>query len=207
MTDRSNSTRRDIIEENEDKGKDEFEGENVESVSTLVIDQEDRTAIVDQAKTGTPAEVCGVLGGTFGENRSRVESIHPAENDATDSRSRYRIDPEDLFEILETLDDRGADVVGFYHSHPTGPSKPSPVDVASATWPDRSYVIVSLDPTVEMTSWRWRATVDEGESTVEAAESREQETESSESDLESPSIVRSPTETEGWFEREQVRVE
>jgi proteasome lid subunit RPN8/RPN11 len=61
-------------------------------------------------------------------------------------------------ELLDALEARGPDLVGFYHSHPAGPPAPSATDVARATWPGLSYVIVVLDgrhPYVG--SWRWNA--------------------------------------------------
>ncbi|MGM0606722.1 MAG: Mov34/MPN/PAD-1 family protein, partial [Halobacteriota archaeon] len=49
------------------------------------------------------------------------------------------------------------EVVGFYHSHPGGPSGPSETDARLAAWPGHSYVIVSLaGGTAEFGSWRWR---------------------------------------------------
>jgi proteasome lid subunit RPN8/RPN11 len=47
------------------------------------------------------------------------------------------------------------DVVGWYHSHPDHPSRPSGYDKDHA-WPWYSYIIVSVDSAVAkvMTSWR-----------------------------------------------------
>jgi proteasome lid subunit RPN8/RPN11 len=51
----------------------------------------------------------------------------------------------------------GADVIGFYHSHPDHPARPSQYDLDHA-WPFMSYVIVSVLAGVPgaMTSWRLR---------------------------------------------------
>jgi proteasome lid subunit RPN8/RPN11 len=50
---------------------------------------------------------------------------------------------------------RGLDVVGWYHSHPDHPARPSEYDREHA-WPWYSYIIVSVTKGVagEMTSWR-----------------------------------------------------
>ncbi|MEY7848812.1 desampylase [Natrarchaeobius sp. A-rgal3] len=115
-----------------------------------------RDAVLERARAGRPHEICGVLGGTFDpDGRSRVRSEYPAENVADRPRTRYRIDPEEQLEIFEQLDDRGEEIVGFHHSHPRGPADPSETDAAEATWPNRSYLIVSLDP-LAVGSWRWR---------------------------------------------------
>jgi len=103
-----------------------------------------------------PDEVCGVLGGAYEpDGRSRVRSQYPAENVAETPRTRYEIDSEQQLRIFERLEDRGEEIVGFYHSHPRGPPRPSATDAARATWPDRSYLVVSLEP-LEVGSWRWR---------------------------------------------------
>ncbi|MFA9502179.1 desampylase [Natrinema sp. H-ect1] len=115
-----------------------------------------RETILERARDGTPEEICGVLGGEYDpDGRSRVASQYPAGNVADDPRTRYEIDPEQQLRLFDRLEDRGEAIVGFYHSHPRGPARPSATDAANATWPDRSYVIVSLEP-LEIGSWRWR---------------------------------------------------
>ena len=96
-----------------------------------------------------------MLAGEHGED-SAVERAVPTENVADSPRTTYAIDPEEQLEIMDELDDAGLDVVGFYHSHPQGPDRPSTTDEAQATWAGHSYLIVSLsgaEPTVGC--WRW----------------------------------------------------
>ena len=112
--------------------------------------------IVYHAYEGGDEEVCGVLAGEYGEETSRVLATHRAENVAETPQIRYRIDPEEQFEIVEAIEDAGREIVGFYHSHPTGGTTPSETDAARATWPDRSYVICALDGYPFVGSWRWR---------------------------------------------------
>lgn len=122
----------------------------------IVLPSSVRDTIVERAREGTPEEICGVLGGTYEPHGwSRVRSQYPADNAADRPRTRYRIDPEEQLAIFERIERCGEEIVGFYHSHPRGPSRPSETDEAQATWPDRSYVIVSLDPR-SIGSWRWR---------------------------------------------------
>ncbi|USZ73394.1 M67 family metallopeptidase [Natronosalvus halobius] len=118
-------------------------------------------AVLGDARASVPEECCGVLGGEFGPDTSRVRSHYPARNVADEPRTRYRIDPEEQLEIFERLEARGEGIVGFYHSHPRGPSGPSATDVEAAAWPDRSYVIASLEGSggnddAAVRSWRWR---------------------------------------------------
>lgn len=122
----------------------------------IVVPSAVRDAIVERAREGVPEEICGVLGGAYDpDGRSRVRSQYPADNIADRPRTRYRIDPEEQLAIFDRLETRSEEIVGFYHSHPRGPTEPSETDVAQATWPDRSYVIVSVDP-FAIGSWRWR---------------------------------------------------
>lgn len=112
--------------------------------------------VVKAAYEGHEREVCGILGGEHGVEESTVEAAYPAENAADRPEIRYAIDPEEQLAIIERLEDEGFAVAGFYHSHPAGPTRPSPTDADRATWPGLSYVIVALDGYPYVGSWRWR---------------------------------------------------
>ncbi|WP_459806721.1 desampylase [Halopiger thermotolerans] len=162
-----------------------------DSSPELVIPEAVRDAVLERARDGQPDEICGVFGGDFDSQRSHVRSQYPAENAAETPRTRYRIDPEEQLAIFERLEDRGEEIVGFYHSHPRGPPRPSATDAAQATWPDRSYLIVSLEP-FAVGSWRWRS-----------GEQASDETDGSNvGDAEPGSSIGA----DGRFERERVRI-
>jgi proteasome lid subunit RPN8/RPN11 len=114
--------------------------------------------VVRHAAAGGAEEVCGVLAGARGEGDepSVVARVHRAENVADAPETRYRIDPEEQLELFEAIEAEGREVVGFYHSHPTGPARPSETDAARATWRGYSYVICALDGSPFVGSWRWR---------------------------------------------------
>ncbi|WP_128476450.1 desampylase [Halorussus pelagicus] len=124
---------------------------------TLRIPKSVREDVLARAREGVPKEICGILAGKRDRGTHRVESHHPAENVAATPQTRYEIDPREQLDLMESIEEDGHEVVGFYHSHPRGPDEPSATDAAQATWPGRSYLIVSLatpeDPAV--TSWRW----------------------------------------------------
>ncbi len=117
--------------------------------------------IVYHAYQGDGEEICGVLGGTYDEQQSVVESVYETENVADVPEVRYYIGPEDQFRIVEEIENSGQDVIGFYHSHPAGGSQPSETDAARATWTDRSYVIIALDGHPFVGAWRWRGDSDQ----------------------------------------------
>jgi proteasome lid subunit RPN8/RPN11 len=93
-----------------------------------------------------PHECCGVLLGQMkGEDRV-VTSVARCGNTRTDSpQNRYHIDPRELVRIQREGRERGADIVGFYHSHPDHPARWSPTDLAEAHWFGCSYVITSVE--------------------------------------------------------------
>ena len=125
---------------------------------TLVLDPSVRDAIVTHAREGTPEEVCGVLGGAYGapDGSSHARTARRVPNVAAAPRTRYELDAVEQFRTMEAIEDADGDVVGFYHSHPRGPPRPSATDEALATWAGYSYVIVSLDGSdPEIGSWRW----------------------------------------------------
>lgn len=81
--------------------------------------------VAEQARTGYPFEVCGVLLGEDGT----VREVVPVLNRETESpRVRYQIAPEDLIRIQREARDAGCEIVGYYHSHPDHPARPSETD-------------------------------------------------------------------------------
>ena len=120
-------------------------------------------SLIDRAHEGDPEEVCGVLVGRMEGNRTRIEGVIPTNNVADHPQTTYRIDPEEMFAVVEEVEEQGQSVVGFYHSHPDGPRGPSQTDIARATWTDHVYLLVSLDgATPFLGAWVW-----DGESFVD----------------------------------------
>lgn len=123
---------------------------------TIRLPSDRREEVLAHAGEGAPAEVVGVFGGSRGEDgEAVVETVHRATNVADRPRVRYAIGAEEQYAIMTGIEDAGREVVGFYHSHPGGPLAPSPTDADRATWPGRSYVIVSLAGEPALGSWRW----------------------------------------------------
>ena len=92
-----------------------------------------------------PYECCGLLLGLTNGDERVVASVARAGNTRTDSpHNRYNIDPKDYIRIQREGRERGQDVIGFYHSHPDHPARPSEYDRDHA-WPWYSYVIVSVE--------------------------------------------------------------
>ena len=58
------------------------------------------------------------------------------------ARDRYLLDPADIVRADRDARARGLDIVGFWHSHPDHPARPSQFDTDHA-WVDYVYVIVN----------------------------------------------------------------
>jgi proteasome lid subunit RPN8/RPN11 len=102
-----------------------------------------------------PNECCGALLGSDGVERV-VSQILPLQNQRKDSpRNRFELTPADVREAEERAKKIGAELLGWYHSHPDAPARPSEFDQEHA-WPWYSYVIVSVKAgrDAEMNSWR-----------------------------------------------------
>ncbi|RXK46350.1 desampylase [Halorientalis pallida] len=112
--------------------------------------------LIAHARERAPEECCGVLGGRQGADRSRADRHRRASNIASDPETAYELDPEEQLAHMQAIEDAGQDVVGFVHSHPAGPPRPSRTDERQATWTGYSYVIVVLDGAEPFVgSWRW----------------------------------------------------
>ncbi len=104
-----------------------------------------------------PNECCGIIYGRDVAGSSRVvEKIVAVENAFEDAEKyhRFSITPKQLMDAEKTASAEGRLVLGFYHSHPDAPARPSEYDRQHA-WPFYSYIIVSIakGTAVDMTSW------------------------------------------------------
>ena len=114
-----------------------------------------------------PHECCGALLGRDAVDGAasaggvqlplrEVVALYPLINRRDDSpRNRFAVTPEDVRDAEKSAQEKKLDIVGWYHSHPDHPAKPSQYDREHA-WPWYSYVIVSVanGKPAEMTSWR-----------------------------------------------------
>ncbi len=93
-----------------------------------------------------PHECCGILLGTAEEGVRTVLTAIRCANTRTDSpHNRYHIDPRELLRAQREAQERGIDIVGFYHSHPDHPPRWSQTDFNEAHWIGCSYVITSVE--------------------------------------------------------------
>ena len=98
-----------------------------------------------------PHECCGAL---VGEG-SRVAAVVALPNTTEEGpRRRFLVRPSDYRLAEQRANELGQELLGFYHSHPDHPARPSQYDLDHA-WPTFAYVIVSVQSGTarEMTVW------------------------------------------------------
>ena len=138
---------------------------------TLRINNAQMEAIRRHGARDYPGECCGVMLGKANGLSKEVVEIVPLKNLRNDperaqellpvddperetERNRFLIDPLDQLRLEKDARARGLEVLGYYHSHPDHPARPSNYDREHA-WPWYSYVIVSVERGVakDLTCW------------------------------------------------------
>lgn len=124
-------------------------GPRASPVAALAVEEAARSAVLAHAAEAYPLEACGVLLAATRVPESpvrRVVAAAPCPNDLKGDRRRgFVISAAELRRAEGAAAVRGRTVVGFYHSHPDRPPRPSSEDLANA-WPWFSYLIASVRP-------------------------------------------------------------
>jgi proteasome lid subunit RPN8/RPN11 len=126
------------------------------AVIALYLPNEFARRIESEGAKAYPNECCGILVGTEKNGRREVDDLWPVDNSFEQGEQfhRFSITPKVLMQAERKVAAAGKLVLGFYHSHPDHPARPSEYDREHA-WPFYSYIIVSIakgEP-VDMTSW------------------------------------------------------
>ena len=106
----------------------------------LILTNAVGTAIRRHGEATYPHECCGALVGRDGRVADTVALPNTTEEGP---RRRFLVRPSDYMEAERRTAEIGGDLLGFYHSHPDHPARPSQYDLDHA-WPTFAYVIVSV---------------------------------------------------------------
>lgn len=87
-----------------------------------------------------PQEACGFLAGENG----RLRLIYLIDN-ILHSPVKFEMEAQQQFAAMLEIEESGLDSVVIFHSHPTGPPRPSSTDRDLAHYPLWPQVIVSLE--------------------------------------------------------------
>lgn len=130
----------------------------------LNLTQAQQQEIATHGESGYPDEVCGFLIGTASGEDKTVTRLKAIENSWDDSgtpefagtggddfatasrRRRFTIPPDEYYAADKEARERGEAILGFYHTHPDHPARPSQYDLALAReiFPGYSYIILSV---------------------------------------------------------------
>jgi len=113
--------------------------------------------IGSEGEKAYPDECCGVLLGVLGEaGEKSVTQILPVLNEFSEGEQyhRFLITPENMLAAEKKARALKLDVLGFYHSHPDHPARPSDYDREHAL-PFYSYIITEVEKgeARDFTSW------------------------------------------------------
>ena len=130
---------------------------------TLTITRDVDAGIRAHGHETYPHECCGALIG----KDDHVTAIVPLANTTEEGpRRRFLVRPTDYREAEKQASVLGGELLGFYHSHPDHPARPSQYDLDHA-WPTFAYIIVAVaaGTAQQMTVWflkEDRSSFDEG---------------------------------------------
>jgi len=105
-----------------------------------------------------PHECCGALVGTRGEDATgaiQVSAVVALPNTTEEGpRRRFLVRASDYRLAESRATELGGELLGFYHSHPDHPARPSQYDLDHA-WPTFAYIIVAVAAAAagDMTVW------------------------------------------------------
>ena len=112
----------------------------------LVFNQQIFDIMQAHVESCLPLEACGLLAGK-GEI---VQQVLTVANQAK-SPVRFRMDPFEQVQALERIESSGLDLLGIFHSHPSGPETASPTDIAEA-----AYAVVHVIWSRQTGTWNAR---------------------------------------------------
>ena len=129
------------------------------SSANLVLSVEQKQQIEAEGIAAYPNECCGIIYGRDVAGQRIVEELEPVMNafEEGEQYHRFSISGEQLMAAEKKCSggsNGGKMVLGFYHSHPDHPARPSEYDRVHA-WPFYSYVIVAIHQKKpqDMTCW------------------------------------------------------
>jgi proteasome lid subunit RPN8/RPN11 len=110
----------------------------------ITIDPRTVEEIREHGRQAYPEECCGALLGTGRDGSAFVTRIEKMRNArGEERRRRYTIDPLEYVRVEREADREGIEILGFYHSHPDHPARPSEYDREHAM-PFFHYVVLAV---------------------------------------------------------------
>ena len=112
--------------------------------ATLQLPEACRAQMQQQAESGYPLEICGLMIGKISPQAWLIDQVRAVTNlNQERAADRFQLDPSAYQAIDRELRGSGSEIIGVYHSHPDCPAKPSPTDIENA-WEGFAYPIISV---------------------------------------------------------------
>jgi proteasome lid subunit RPN8/RPN11 len=125
--------------------------------------------IGEEGEKAYPNECCGFVLGKLRDSGGReAERLIPIDNarEAEEQYHRFTIEPEDFMKAEKEARLQNRELLGFYHSHPDHPARPSLYDRDHAL-PFYSYLIVGVEKGRAGALTSWELTADRSDFTEE----------------------------------------
>lgn len=99
-------------------------------------------AMITHCLGQNPLEACGLLSGI-----DYVACTYWPMTNILQSPTQFQMDDQQIEDVFQKIRDKGEQLIGISHSHPTGLPFPSIEDVIHASYPEVVYTIVALAQT------------------------------------------------------------
>ena len=110
----------------------------------ITINRSDYEKILDHARSKTPDEACGLIGGVDSPEGTReIKKVWLVTN-MDHSNEHFSLDPKEQLAAVKEMRQEGMKPLGNWHSHPETPSRPSEEDKRLSYDSSASYLILSL---------------------------------------------------------------
>jgi [CysO sulfur-carrier protein]-S-L-cysteine hydrolase len=109
----------------------------------LVLSKQQWHDMEEHVARQVPLEACGLLAG----KNDRVDEVILVRNRAQ-SPERFVMDPYEQLKAFDWIESNSLDLLGIFHSHPTGPETLSATDIAEA-----AYEVVHLIWSLHGETW------------------------------------------------------
>jgi [CysO sulfur-carrier protein]-S-L-cysteine hydrolase len=99
-------------------------------IQTLTLSRTLLNEMISYVDQRVPFEACGLLAGHNDQAELMIGVLNQAQ-----SPVRFVMDPYEQLRAFDWIDAHELDLIGIFHSHPTGPGTVSATDIAEAAYP------------------------------------------------------------------------
>lgn len=133
----------------------------------VLVDEENWSTLERISKTSFPNEAAAAIVGSKEGGNYWVEDVIETEN-LLESPTAFEMGPESIAEVLENVEEKGLDLIGFFHSHPRLTAYVSDRDERfMSLWPGKIWIIAGTGKEGEVTEVKAFKATEEGVDSLE----------------------------------------